>query len=142
MSASSFVSSSHSSGLGLPPRRKVVFRPTMPASPQWLRASTVCSRSPDAVGAGRRLHDHGVQREGLLGLGDAVVGHHQAALDPVLVHELEEVGRAREVVDDRLHGVVDPVEGPRLDLADVAVAVDHVALDAVGQGHAASLVRW
>ena len=122
-------------------------RPTIPASPQCLRASSVCSRSRGRNDThsrprmrsrgGRRLHHDRVQREGLLGLGDAVVRHHQAALDPVLVHVLEEVLRAREVVDDRLHGVVDPVEGPGLDLADVAVAVDHVALDAVGQGHAA-----
>ena len=45
MSAISLVSSSHSSGFGLPPRRKVVFRPMIPASPQCLRASSVFSRS-------------------------------------------------------------------------------------------------
>ena len=45
MSAIAFVSSSHSSGLGLPPRRKVVLRPMIPCSPQCFSASTVFSRS-------------------------------------------------------------------------------------------------
>src|SRR5262249_33626035 len=64
-----------------------------------------------------------------------VVGHDQAALDAVAVHVLEEVLRPREVVDDGLHRVVEAVERPGLDLADVAVPVDHVPLDAVRQGH-------
>ena len=42
-SAISRVASSQPSGFGLPPRRKVVFRATMPASPAWLKASRVIS---------------------------------------------------------------------------------------------------
>ena len=67
---------------------------------------------------------------------------HEAALDAVLVHVLEVVLGAREVVDDRLDRVVDAVERPRLDLADVAVAVDHVPLDSVRQGHDSPVVSW
>ena len=98
-------------------------------------------QAADAVARGGGLHHDRVEGERLLGLRDAVVRHAQAALDAVLVHVLEVVADAREVVDDRLHGVVDAVERPRLDLADVAVPVDHVPLHSVRQRHGSPVVQ-
>jgi hypothetical protein len=91
-----------------------------------------------AVGAGRGLHHDGVQAERLLRLRDAVVRDRKRALDAVLVHELQELLGALEVVDDRLDRVIDAVERIGLDLADVAVPVDDVALDAVRKTHVRS----
>jgi hypothetical protein len=55
----------------------------------------------------------------------AVVGHHEGALDLELLHVvLQERLRVLVVVDRRLDRVLEVVELPRRDLADVAVRVD------------------
>ena len=122
-----------SSGLGLPPSRKVVLSATTRDSLASLSALRVISAlrgrnetqiaAEDAVVGRRGLHHDVVEVEGDLVHRDAVVGHRERALDLELVHVvLDELGGRSVVVDRRLDRVLEVVELPRRDLADVAVA--------------------
>src|SRR3954447_3351188 len=82
-------------------------------------------RRQDAVVRRRRVHHDVVEVERQLVDRHAVVGHRERPLDLEEVHVLlHEVLRRGVVVDRRLHGVLEVVELPRRDLADVAVRVD------------------
>src|SRR4051812_9772647 len=92
-------------------------------------------RREDPVVRRRRLHHDVVEVERDLVHRHAVVRHGQCPLDLELVHVvLHELVRRAVVVDGRLHRVLEVVELPRRDLADVAVGVDD-ALRVRGGGH-------
>ncbi len=134
-SAIARVSSSHVPGSGLPPSRKVVFSADDARLGRELqrlarhlrvaRQERDPDRGEDAVVGRRRLHHDVVEVERDLVHRDAVVRHRERALDLELVHVvLHELGRRAVVVDRRLDRVLEVVELPRRDLADVAVRVD------------------
>ena len=134
-SASARVSSSHVPGSGLPPSRNVVFSATTRDSRGELerlarhlgvaRQERDPDRGQDAVVRRRRVHHDVVEVERELVDRHAVVGHRERPLDLELVHVvLDELLRVAVVVDRRLHRVLEVVELPRRDLADVAVRVD------------------
>ena len=88
------------------------------------------SAAADAVGRRRRLHHDVVEVERDLGHRHAVVGHRQrcARCSYWSMCTSGSPSVSREVVDDRLDRVVELVELPRLDLADVAVRIDDACL--------------